>query len=103
EFAQGRANTASYFGLLLLSTLVMFVLSASMDLILLYVGWELMSIPTYALTAIKKKDPNSNEAAVKFFVMSALSSALLVFAISLMFGITWYTNLHAIASSLGTI
>src|SRR5207244_12386502 len=81
----------------------MIVLAASMDLVLLYVGWELMSIPTYALTAIKKKDPNSNEAAVKFFVLSALSSALLVYAISLTFGITGSTSLPAIASSLGTL
>ncbi len=71
DYMKGDANTAPYFGLLLLSTLGMIVLAASMDLVLLYVGWELMSIPTYALTAIKKKDPNSNEAAVKFFVMSA--------------------------------
>src|SRR3989454_12010070 len=83
EFMKGDVNAPPYFGLLLLSTLGMIVLAASMDLILLYVGWELMSIPTYALTAIKKRDPNSNEAAVKFFVLSALSSALLVFAISL--------------------
>src|SRR3989475_8668631 len=103
EFMKGDANRAPYFGLLLLSTLGMIVLAASMDLILLYVGWELMSIPTYALTAIKKKDPNSNEAAVKFFVLSALSSALLVYAISLTFGITGSTSLPAIASSLGTL
>src|SRR5947199_1141103 len=103
DFMQGDTNTAPYFGLLLLSTLGMLVLAASMDLILLYVGWELMSIPTYALTAIKKKDPNSNEAAVKFFVLSALSSALLVYAISLTFGITGSTSLPAIASSLLTL
>src|SRR5207244_5798640 len=70
---------------------------------LICVSCDLMSIPTYALTAIKKKDPNSNEAAVKFFVMSALSSALLVFAISLTFGITGSTSLPAIASSLGSL
>ena len=103
DFMKGDTNTAPYFGLLLLSTLGMIVLAASMDLILLYVGWELMSLPTYALTAIKKKDPNSNEAAVKFFVLSALSSALLVYAISLTFGITGSTSLPAIASSLGTL
>jgi F420H2 dehydrogenase subunit N len=100
---KGDTNMAPYFGLLLLSTLGMIVLAASMDLILLYVGWELMSIPTYALTAIRKKDPNSNEAAVKFFVLSALSSALLVYAISLTFGITGSTNLQVIAGSLGTL
>ena len=103
DYMKGDSNTAPYFGLLLLSTLGMIVLAASMDLILLYVGWELMSIPTYALTAIKKKDPNSNEAAVKFFVMSALSSALLVFAISMTFGITGSTSLPAIASSLAAL
>ncbi|HKI76701.1 MAG TPA: NADH-quinone oxidoreductase subunit N [Candidatus Bathyarchaeia archaeon] len=103
DYMKGDPNTAPYFGLLLLSTLGMIVLAASMDLILLYVGWELMSVPTYALTAIRKKDPNSNEAAMKFFVLSALSSALIVYAISLTFGVTGSTNLVAIASSLRTI
>ncbi len=98
DFMKGDPNTAPYFGLLLLSTLGMIVLAASMDLILLYVGWELMSVPTYALTAIRKKDPNSNEAAMKFFVLSALSSALIVYAISLTFGVTGSTNLVVIAS-----
>src|SRR5713226_6195554 len=103
DFMKRDPNNAPYFGLLLLSTLGMIVLAASMDLILLYVGWELMSIPTYALTAIRKKDPNSNEAAMKFFVLSALSSAVIVYAISLTFGITGSTNLQVIASSLGGI
>jgi proton-translocating NADH-quinone oxidoreductase chain N len=103
DFMKGDPNTAPYFGLLLLSTLGMIVLAASMDLILLYVGWELMSIPTYALTAIRKKDPNSNEAAMKFFVLSALSSALIVYAISLIFGVTGSTSLPAIATSLGAL
>src|SRR6266700_510384 len=103
DFMKGDPNTAPYFGLLILSTLGMIVLAASMDLILLYVGWELMSVPTYALTAIRKKDPNSNEAAMKFFVLSALSSALIVYAISLTFGVTGSTNLVAIAGSLGSI
>ncbi len=103
DFMKGDPNTAPYFGLLLLSTLGMIVLAASMDLVLLYVGWELMSVPTYALTAIRKKDPNSNEAAMKFFVLSALSSALIVYAISLTFGVTGSTNLQEIANSLGTI
>jgi F420H2 dehydrogenase subunit N len=103
DYMKGDPNTAPYFGLLLLSTLGMIVLAASMDLILLYVGWELMSVPTYALTAIRKKDPNANEAAMKFFVLSALSSALIVYAISLTFGITGSTNLVAIATSLSTI
>ena len=82
QYMRDDPNKGPFFGLLLLSTLGMIVLAASMDLILLYVGWELMSIPTYALTAFRKNDPNSNEAAMKFFVLSALSSALIVYAIS---------------------
>jgi F420H2 dehydrogenase subunit N len=102
QYMRDDPNKGPFFGLLLLSTLGMIVLAASMDLILLYVGWELMSIPTYALTAFRKKDPNSNEAAMKFFVLSALSSALLVYAISLIFGVTGSTGLSAIATSLST-
>src|SRR6058998_2076725 len=102
-FMKGDPNEAPYFGLLLLSTLGMVVLAASLDLILLYVGWELMSIPSYALTAFRKKDPNSNEAAMKFFVLSALSSALIVYAISLVFGISGSTNLVSIANTFGSI
>ena len=102
QYMRDDPNKGPFFGLLLLSTLGMIVLAASMDLILLYVGWELMSIPTYALTAFRKKDPNSNEAAMKFFVLSALSSALIVYAISLIFGVTGSTGLSAIATSLST-
>jgi len=102
QYMRSDPNQGPFFGLLLLSTLGMIVLAASMDLVLLYVGWELMSIPTYALTAFRKKDPASNEAAMKFFVLSALSSALIVYAISLVFGVTGSTGLTAIASSLSS-
>lgn len=103
DFVRGDPNVSAYYGLLLLSTLGMIVLAASMDLILLYVGWELMSVPTYVLTAFRKRDPLSNEAAVKFFVLSALSSALIVYAISLTFGVTGSTFLPTIASSMGSL
>ncbi len=103
HFMKNDDNVAPYYGLLILSTLGMIVLAASLDLILLYVGWELMSIPTYALTAIRKHDPNSNEAAMKFFVLSALSSALIVYAISLLFGISGSTNLVTISTTMGNL
>lgn len=102
-FTKGDPNEAPYYGLILLSTLGMVILAASQDLVLLYVGWELMSVPTYALTAIKKKDVLSNEAAMKFFVLSAMSSALLVYAISLIYGMTGSTNLLDIRNVLANI
>src|SRR5438093_699665 len=102
-FTKGDPNEAPYYGLLLLSTLGMVILAASQDLVLLYVGWELMSVPTYALTAIKKRDVLSNEAAMKFFVLSAMSSALLVYAISLIYGMTGSTSLVDIRNVLANI
>src|SRR5207245_9553335 len=72
-FTKGDPNEAPYYGLLLLSTLGMVILAASQDLVLLYVGWELMSVPTYAVTAIRKRDVLPNEAATKLFVRSALN------------------------------
>src|SRR2546425_12165905 len=62
-----------------------------------------MSVPTYALTAIRKRDVLSNEAAMKFFVLSAMSSALLVYAISLIYGMTGSTSLVDIRSILVNI
>jgi NADH-quinone oxidoreductase subunit N len=60
---------------------------------MLLVSWELMSIPTYALAAFSKRDPISNEAAIKYFLFGALSSAILVVAIGLVYGITGSTNI----------
>jgi NADH-quinone oxidoreductase subunit N len=71
------------------------------DLVVLFLAWELMNIPSYVLTGIQKDDPISNEAALKFFILSALSSALIIYGISLTFGITGTTNLYLVARGLG--
>src|SRR5919206_524907 len=60
---------------------------------MLLVAWELMSLPTYALAGFSKRDPISNEAAIKYFMFGALSSALIVFAIGLVYGMTGTTNI----------
>jgi len=78
-------NFDTYFGLLLLGTFGMMLVAFSVDLIALFLAWELMNVPSYVLTGIHKKDPTSNEAAIKFFILSALSSALIIYAISLVY------------------
>ncbi len=83
------------------ATFGMILIAFSVDLITLFLSWELMNIPSYILTGIKKDDSMSNEAALKFFILSALSSALIIYAISLTFGITGSTNVYVIASGLG--
>jgi proton-translocating NADH-quinone oxidoreductase chain N len=99
-YMRENKNLDTYFGLLLLATFGMILISFSVDLIALFLAWELMNIPTYVLTGIQKDDPISNEAALKFFILSALSSALIIYAISLTFGITGTTNLYAVANAL---
>ena len=100
-YMRENKNISSYFGLLLFATFGMILVSLSVDLITLFLAWELMNIPTYVLTGIQKDDSVSNEAALKFFILSALSSALVVYAISLTFGITGSTNLYVVANGLG--
>jgi NADH-quinone oxidoreductase subunit N len=99
-YMRENKNLDTYFGLLLFATFGMILISFSVDLIALFLAWELMNIPSYVLTGIQKDDALSNEAALKFFILSALSSALIVYAISLTFGITGSTNIYFVASGL---
>jgi len=101
-YMRENKNLDTYFGLLMLATFGMILISFSVDLIALFLAWELMNIPAYVLTGIQKDDPISNEAALKFFILSALSSALIVYAISLTFGITGTTNIYAVANAMST-
>ncbi len=102
SYMKGTENPLAYYGLLLFSTFGMILVGLSVDLVVLFVSWELMNVPTYVLTGILKKDPASNEAALKFFLVSALSSGLLIYAISLLFGATGSTNIAVIGERLST-
>lgn len=93
NYMKNRTNPAAYYSLILLSSIGMILIAYSTDLVMLLVAWELMSIPTYALAAFSKRDPISNEAAIKYFLFGALSSAILVVAIGLVYGITGTTNI----------
>ena len=100
-YMRQNPNLDTYFGLLLFATFGMILIAFSVDLITLFLSWELMNIPSYILTGIQKDDSSSNEAALKFFILSALSSALIIYAISLTFGITGSTNIYVVANGLG--
>src|SRR6266540_5203098 len=103
DFMKNKTNPAAYYSLILLSTIGMILIAYSTDLVMLLVAWELMSIPTYALAAFSKRDPISNEADLKYFLFGALSSAILVFAIGLVYGITGTTNIGQAIVSLVNI
>jgi len=100
--AKSSSNTPFYYSLLSFAALGMLLISYSADLLMLFVAWELMSIPTYALAGFRKRSEESNEAAVKYAVLGALSSAIILYAISLTYGLTGTTGIAAAATSLGT-
>jgi proton-translocating NADH-quinone oxidoreductase chain N len=93
NYMKNKTNPAAYYSLILLSSIGMILIAYSTDLVMLLVAWELMSIPTYALAAFSKRDPISNEAAIKYFLFGALSSAILVLAIGIVYGVTGTTNI----------
>ena len=93
SYMKNKANPSIYFSLILLSTIGMVLVAYATDLVMLFIAWELMSIPTYILVGFLKKDPISNEAAIKYFLFGALASAIIIYGISLAYGITGSTNI----------
>ncbi|MBA2649424.1 MAG: NADH-quinone oxidoreductase subunit NuoN [Legionella sp.] len=89
--------TGDYFVLGLFSTLGMMILVSAHSMLTIYMGLELMSLPTYAMTAIRRTDSDASEAAMKYFVMGAIASGMLLYGISLIYGATGKLNLAEIA------
>jgi NADH-quinone oxidoreductase subunit N len=88
EFMKNEDNTFVFSSLMLLATIGMILVGSAVDVIALIVSWELVSIPSYILVAFRKNERESTEGAVKFFIVGAISSALMLFGASLLFGIT---------------
>ncbi|MEQ1809556.1 MAG: NADH-quinone oxidoreductase subunit NuoN [Terricaulis sp.] len=87
--------------LVALATLGMFVMVSAQDLISLYVGVELQSLAAYVLAAWRRDDARSSEAGLKYFVLSAISSGLLLFGSSFVYGFTGSIHFDAIAAAVG--
>ena len=95
-----KAEYGEYYSLLLFATAGMMLMASAKDLIILYLGLELMALSTYILTGIKRHDIKSNEAAMKYFLLGGFSSALLLYGIALIYGLTTTTDLYGIAQHL---
>lgn len=94
SYMKKQSNHAAYYSLILLSSIGMILIGYSTDFVMLLVSWELMSIPTYALAAFSKKDPISNEAAIKYFLFGALSTSIIILGMGIVYGITGTTNIY---------
>ena len=89
-----------YHALLLLAATGMMLAVSARDLLPLYLGLELMTLCSYILVGIRVERPASNEAAIKYFLLGSFASALLIYGISLTYGVTGTTDFGAIASAL---
>jgi NADH-quinone oxidoreductase subunit N len=86
-----------YYVLLLFATLGMMLMGGGADLIVIFLGLELMSVAVYVLAGIDRRSPRAAEAALKYFLLGAFASGFLLYGIALIFGATGTTNLQLIA------
>ena len=95
-------NKFEYPIIIMLSILGMFFMVSSNDLILFYLGLELQSLSLYILATIDRDNIRSTESGIKYFILSALSSGLLLYGCSLLYGFTGSTNFNIIANQLNS-
>ncbi|MBV8467716.1 MAG: NADH-quinone oxidoreductase subunit NuoN [Burkholderiales bacterium] len=88
------------FTLSLFALLGMMVMTSSLNLLTLYVGLELLSLSVYALVALPRDSAKATEAAMKYFVLGALASGMLLYGMSMVYGATGSLDLHTIAHSI---
>ncbi|GAA3889028.1 NADH-quinone oxidoreductase subunit NuoN [Sphingomonas limnosediminicola] len=100
-FEQGTEHSSEYAVLILFSTVGMSVMVSATSLISLYVGLELQSLAAYVLASYRRTDERSAEAGLKYFVLGALASGILLYGISLLYGFTGTTNFNGIAAAFG--
>ena len=95
-------RSTEYYVVMLSSLLGMLVLASARELILLFVAFELMSIPLYFLTGFRKRDNLAPEGALKFFVIGSVSSAVMLYGLSFVYGSTGSTDMAAVAAQMST-
>jgi NADH-quinone oxidoreductase subunit N len=94
-------HLGEYYALVLFSVIGMMVMAGGSDLLTIYIGLELLSIPIYILVGFMKRDLLSQEGGVKYFLLGAFSSGIILYGIALAYGITGTTNLAAMHAAFG--
>jgi NADH-quinone oxidoreductase subunit N len=98
-FMEGPYHQGEYYFLLLSSFLGCVLVPSSRDLLLLFLAIELVSAPAFLIAAFRKTDPRSNEAGLKFFLIGVLSSAVMLYGMSLVYGLAHTTRLSGISAA----
>lgn len=91
-----------FYSLILFSVIGMMCMAAGFDIVLIFIGLELMAISTYVLVGFLRNDRRSNEAALKYLLLGAFSSGIFAYGLSLFYGLTGSTNLSVIADRLSS-
>jgi len=92
-----------FYALILFSTFGMMTMASSADLIVIFIGLEIMSIPLYVMAGLAKDDDDSNESAIKYFIMGAFASGFLLYGIALIYGAAGTTDLRRILTDFDFI
>jgi NADH-quinone oxidoreductase subunit N len=100
--AERQMPSGDYYVLGLFSTLGMMILVSAHSLLTVFLGLELLSLPLYAMTAIRRTDSDASEAAMKYFVMGSIASAMLLYGISLIYGATGKLDLLDVANAIAS-
>jgi NADH-quinone oxidoreductase subunit N len=98
--AERQIPCGDFYVLSLFSTLGMMVLVSAHSMLTIFLGLELMSLPLYALTAIRRSSSDASEAAMKYFVMGAIASGLLLYGMSLLYAATGQLDLHELSKNI---
>src|SRR5437868_1713980 len=95
-----QENHGEYYALILFSVVGMMCMAAGLDVVLIFIGLELMAISTYVLVGFLRTNRRSNEAALKYLLLGAFSSGIFAYGLSLLYGLTGSTNLQQIGADL---
>lgn len=95
-----KMENGEYYILILFVLSGMMVVASAADLLVIYIGLELMALPLYVLVGYKQKDIKSNEGAMKYIILGAFSSGVLLYGMSLIYGLTGTTSIDGIATVL---
>lgn len=95
-------NRAEYYALLLFATVGMLVMAGSNELMMIFIGLEILSIATYVMAGFRRTDLRSNEAALKYFLLGSFASAFFLYGVALIFGATGSTNLISISAAVAS-
>src|SRR5881296_1782408 len=95
-----RENHGEYYALILFATMGMMFMAGAVDLVTLYIGLETMAIATYVLVGFLRSNQRSNEASMKYFLLGAFSSGILLYGMSLLYGLSGSTRFVDIAEAL---